>query len=209
MPDPAATSLILLGGGGHALVVAEAAAMAGYPLAGFLDDDDAAPLSRSSPSCQHLDPLSELEAYAERGCIIAIGDLRTRRALIARLGPGANLVTIIHPSAVVSPSATIGRGVYVGPTAVVHTRAEIGDHAIINTGAIVEHECRVGENAHIAPGSAVGGRAVIGADSLVGLGSRVLPGLTIGRSCVIGAGATVIRPVVDHARVAGTPAQAI
>ncbi len=202
------SSLILIGGGGHALVVAEAAVLAGFALTGFLDDDGSAPLSRGNPSCPHLDPLSELEGYAERGCIVAIGDLRIRRTLLGRLS-GAMLATVVHPRAFVSPSATLGRGVYIGPGANVHSRAVIGDHAIVNTGAVVEHECRIGENVHIAPGSAVGGRVSVGPDSLVGLGAKVLPGTSIGRGCLIGAGATVIRAVADHARVAGTPAQSL
>jgi sugar O-acyltransferase (sialic acid O-acetyltransferase NeuD family) len=199
------STLILIGGGGHALVVAEAAALAGLALAGFLDDDDAAPLARGAPSCPHLDPLSELQGYAERGCILAVGDLVLRRGLIGRLS-AAVLVSVIHPRAVVSPSATIGSGVYVGPGAVVHTRAQVGDHAIINSGAVVEHECRIGENSHIAPGTAIGGRVSIGADTLIGLGARVLPNVTIGDGCVIAAGATVTRNVRDRARVVGTPA---
>lgn len=202
------TSLILIGGGGHALVVAEAAVLAGFSLTGFLDDDDDAPLSRGNPACPHLDPLSELEGYADRGCILAIGDLKLRRTLLGKLGL-ANLPSVVHPGACVSPSATIGRGVYIGPRAVVHTRAIIADHAIVNSGAVVEHECRIGENAHIAPGAAVGGRVTIGPDSLVGIGSRIIPGLSIGRSSVIGAGSTVIRPVGDHVKVAGSPAQAL
>lgn len=201
-----ATNLILIGGGGHALVVADAAELAGLRVEGFLDDATEAPLAHGQPSCPRLGSFADLERFSRHTCILAIGNLALRRKLIARMGR-ADARTVIHPRAIVSPSADIGRGVYVGPGAVVHTRAVIANHAIINSGCIVEHECRIGENAHIAPGTVVGGRTTIGADTLVGIGSRILPGQTVGKSCIIGAGAAVISVIEDGARVAGVPAK--
>lgn len=197
-------SISLIGGGGHGLVVAEAAQLSGLALAGFFDDAAAPVLLSGTPRCERLGSFADAERHTG-SAIIAIGDLTLRRKLIAKFRSQG--MTVIHPRAIVSPSATIGRGVYIGPGAVVHTRASIADHAILNSGCIIEHEVSIGENAHVAPGAAVGGRATIGADSLIGIGARVLPGMSIGRSCVIGCGAAVIRPVADSQHVAGVPAR--
>lgn len=202
--------LVIIGGGGHALVVADAALAAGDALAGFLDDDPFAPLWTGSPRAARLGGMESLELLKESAgaWIIGIGDLDLRRTLIARLEglgvpPAASLV---HPRAWVSPSASIGEGVFMGPGALVHTRARIGNHAIINSGAIVEHECVIGANAHVAPGAALAGRAAVGADTLVGLGASVLPRVTIGARCVIGAGAVVVQDIPDDRAAAGVPA---
>ncbi len=202
--------LVILGGGGHALVVAEAAQAAGDALAGFLDDDPFAPLWTGSPKAARLGGMDGLELLRDpaRAWIIGVGDLDVRRALIARLEGLPVAACVVHPRASVSPSAMIGAGVFVGPGAVVHTRARVGDHAIINSGAIVEHECVIGANAHVAPGAALAGRASVGPDTLVGLGARVLPGVTIGARCVIGAGAVVVEDVPDERIAAGVPASA-
>ncbi|MGE3108680.1 MAG: NeuD/PglB/VioB family sugar acetyltransferase [Phycisphaerales bacterium] len=208
-------SLVLIGGGGHSLVVAEAALLCGWSLGGFFDDHAEAVLRRGSPSAPRLGTLDDtrslpalLRQHPSNAWILVIGDTGVRRRMLNLVGPSApRAATIVHPSAVVSPSATIGAGVFVGPRAVVHTRARIGNHAIINTGCIVEHECDIGENVHCAPGGVLGGRTRVGPDSLVGIGARTLPGAVIGAGAVVGAGAMVLKQVSDGTTVVGVPAK--
>ncbi len=233
-PAPAVTGLTLIGGGGHAVVVAEAAVLAGSTLRGFLDDNPAAALAatllnqpqlHTPPPC--LGTLERLELVLGSPMIIAIGQVSFRRTILSALrklpaagatplatasAPGnaqASLnpllcpVTIAHPAASISPTATLGRGIYIGPLAVIHSRARIGDHAIINTGAIIEHDCAVGENAHIAPGAILGGGVTVGEDTLIGMGSRILPHVTVGRHATVAAGAIVLDHVPDNATAIG------
>lgn len=215
--------LVIIGGGGHATVVAEAARLAGHQLAGFLDDEahpDVADWSISAESqgldikgFTHLGRLGSLAAIApSQAWIIAVGGLALRRKLIAqlsilqqdsRIGSPAS---IIHPSASVSPTANLGSGVFVGPMAVIHSRARIADHAILNTATVIEHDCQIGENSHIAPGSVLGGGVHVGPDALIGLGSRLLPTIRIGTGAVIGGGAVVVRDVAAGQTVVGVPA---
>lgn len=194
----------------------------GWMVAGFLDDGAAPVLGMGDPAARHLGRLGDLAAHVRgadgrgRAVILAMGDAKVRRSVIEALAAmshppsqsTAACATIVHPTAVVSPSARLGRGVFVGPRAVIHTRAVVGDHAIINTGAIVEHECVVGENVHIAPGSILGGRARVEPDALVGIGARVMLSRVVGRGAVVGCGAVVIRDVAAGTTVAGVPAQA-
>jgi acetyltransferase EpsM len=218
--------LVLIGGGGHAEVVCEAATLAGLTIAGFLDDNPAAPLGAilldapahpatapaGAPS--YLGPLSLLEVAGSLGhtrWTLALGDLRLRRAVLKMLhsepARAGGAQTVLHPMAFVSPSASVGAGAFVGPRAIVHTRAKVGAHATINSGAIVEHDCAIDENAHLAPGAVLGGNCHIGRDTLIGLGARVLPGVRVGALAVVGAGAVVTRHVPDGAKVKGVPAR--
>jgi sugar O-acyltransferase (sialic acid O-acetyltransferase NeuD family) len=199
--------LVVIGGGGHALVVAEAALAAGFTLAGFIDDDPYAPLASGSPKTSRLGSMDALESIVRnRAWILGLGDLELRARVLARLGDGA--ASVIHPTAHVSPSATLGGGVYVGPCAVVHARARIADHAILNTASVVEHECIVGRNAHVAPGAILGGRVKIGEGTLVGIGAAVLPNLVVGAGCVVGGGGVVISGIDNGVTVTGVPARA-
>jgi sugar O-acyltransferase (sialic acid O-acetyltransferase NeuD family) len=219
--------LALIGGGGHALVVAEAARLRGHVLAGFYDDAARADLAvrlhvhhlgllsvlphafAPAQHAGHASHVANAHHAAPHSFILALGGLPVRALVLDRIGDAldARAATIVHPSAVVHTSATLEPGVYVGPNAVVHSFARVEAHAIINSGAIVEHECHVGRNSHIAPGAILAGRVRVGDHTLVGIGARVLPCLTIGSHCTIGAGAVVIHNLHDKSKVAGVPAR--
>ncbi|HED54853.1 MAG TPA: acetyltransferase [Phycisphaerales bacterium] len=204
---PNTQSLVLLGGGGHALVVADAADRAGSQIRGVYDDADLPLLVEARPGIPRLGPLGDLgpASLAGEAWIIAVGELGSRRRLVERLGTDG-AAELIHPSAIISASATIEPGTFIGPGAIINAGAHIRAHAIINTGSIIEHGCEIGGNAHIAPGAVLGGDVRVGADTLIGLGSRVLPGVTIGHGCTIGAGAVVVRDIQPGTTAVGCPA---
>jgi UDP-N-acetylbacillosamine N-acetyltransferase len=197
--------LIIHGAGGHGLVVAEAAEAAGFTLAGFIDDAMTGGFLGEIPI---IDP--GLMDSAGASIIVAIGDAQTRRRILeSHVSAGRETVSIVHPSAVVSPSAKLGKAVFVGPNAVVNVEAQLGDGVIVNSRAIVEHHCVVGAFAHIAPGSALGGGVRVGESTLVGIGASVLPGVSIGSGCTVGAGSVVREDVADGLTVVGSPARAV
>ncbi len=85
----------------------------------------------------------------------------------------------IHPSAVVSPLATLGEGVFVGPLAVIGEGAVIGARSVIDSGCLIGREVRIGEDCHLYSGAIIRERCI--------LGNRVIlqPGAVIG-SCGFG-----------------------
>jgi len=231
-PEPRAWGdLFILGGGGHALVVAEAAEILGWRIAGFFDDDAAAPLGRphslhtpASPSpdagrhgvgwqgAPRIGSLADWRLLPP-GAALALGlghvDVRRRLLDVTATRNDLRWPTLVHPSAEVSPSAHLGRGVFVAPRAVVHTRATVADFAIINTGAIVEHDCVIGRNVHVAPGCVLAGATRVGDDSLLGVGTRTIPRIEIGANVTAGAGSVILRAVAPGSKVMGVPARPV
>jgi UDP-perosamine 4-acetyltransferase len=201
--------VIVLGGGGHSKVVIETMRACGWNPVGVLDRD---PMLRSVLDVPVLGDDSLAEDLHRKGHVcafVAIGENGMRRSLALSMREiGFRLITAIHPSAVVSPSASIGSGVVVMPHATINACARIGDFAIVNTGAIVEHDCVVGEAAHLAPRTVLGGNVHVGEEVLFGIGAAARPQSVIGARSVVGAGAVVIGRIADGDEVVGSPARA-
>lgn len=105
--------------------------------------------------------------------IIAVGDNAARKKEAEH--NELNYGILIHPTAVISPSATIGSGTVIMAGAIIQARARIGKHCIINTGATVDHDCIIGDYAHIAPGAHLCGHVEVGEGALVGVGVGIAP----------------------------------
>ena len=207
-------SVVIIGAGGHGKVVLDILRAAGrYQPVGFVDADTRLAGTKVG-GLPVLGPTNVLPKLRQQDrvahAIVAIGDNRTRRRYAATLvAEGFELVSAIHPTAFVSPTAKLGRNVVVAPNASVITEARIGDATIVNTGAIVEHECDVGEAVHVAPGACVAGRVRVGACAFVGIGAQVIQCLSVGEGATIGAGAVVIEDVPAGATVVGVPARVV
>jgi len=203
------THIILIGGGGHAKVVLDAAQCAGIELHGFVDDDPDAPITKQRRCPAFVGSIDDVTNRTGCRPMLAVGNLALRARLIEQLGDVDFAMPMVHPSAVVAPSAMVALGVFVGAGAIINADAKVCGHAIINTGAIIEHDVRVGINTHIAPGAVLGGGVHVGDHTLIGIGATVLPGVKIGSGSVVGGGAVVVEDVEDGATVVGVPARVI
>jgi UDP-perosamine 4-acetyltransferase len=205
--------VVILGAGGHGKVVLDILrAQRQHHVVGFLDADPALSGTRVGgvEVLGAVNLLTRLKQQRVRGAIVAIGDNRTRRRYADEvLDCGLELISAVHPSAVVASGATLDAGAVVAAGAVVGVEARIGRDAIINTGALVDHECVIGPASHICPGVALAGRVEVGAEAFVGIGARVIQCVKIGAGAMVAGGAVVIRDVPDGVRVAGVPARAM
>jgi sugar O-acyltransferase (sialic acid O-acetyltransferase NeuD family) len=203
--------IIVFGAGGHAKVLLEAIRLASPGAETAIIDDSG---SASSAGLLGL-PISGDRAWLggnwpEAAVALGIGHNEARAAIADWLrSQGRSLATVIHPSATVSPSASIGSGAFLAAGAVVNAEARIGEGVILNTLASVDHDCDIGAFAHIAPGSRLCGGVRIGARTLIGAASVVIPKVSVGADAVVGAGSVVVKDVPAEARIAGSPARPI
>lgn len=208
--------LVGLGAAGHAKVIIEILRLRDeYDLIGILDPNPALIGGRFCGIKVLGDDslLSDLFQQGIRNAFIgvgSVGDSTIRKGLFRKLKDlGFELVSAVHPQAIVSSSARLGEGPIVMANAVVNAEAAIGDNVIINTGAIVEHDCIVGNHAHIATGAHLAGGVVVGEGSHIGVGASIKQGVRIGRSSIVGAGAVVIDDVPDRVTIVGVPARVL
>ncbi len=204
--------IYIIGLGGHARVVASIALAMGYKIAGFLDENPRPqdpPAILGAPVLGHLDILASL---AHPAVVIGIGQNRHRHKVLQaarELNPHAIFPSLIHPSAIVDPSALLGQSITICAGAIICVEAQIGDGTLINTGATIDHECVIGQYCHISPGAHLAGRVRMGDFAHIGTGVAVIPGIQIGAHATIGAGAAVIRDIPDGVTAVGVPAKVI
>src|SRR5690625_87950 len=124
--------------------------------------------------------------------VIAIGDNHTRRMFAKKISVDqSQYLTLIHPTAVISPTAKIGHGTVVMPHALINTNSIIGNHCIVNTGSIIEHDNIIGNYTHVCPNATLTGNVAVGEGVQIGASATVIPGVNIGHWSLVGAGSTV------------------
>ncbi|HEX6133081.1 MAG TPA: acetyltransferase [Longimicrobiales bacterium] len=211
-------SLLVWGAGGHGRVVAEIARAAGHDVLGFVDADTGwrSHLAEAGGARLVLAEEELLEWLCGEWALptgidavaVAVGDNRIRLGQVRRLG-ALLAPPLIHPTAVISPSATLRDGTVVGPLAVVNTGASVGRGVIVNTGAVVGHDSVVQDGAHVGGRVMLTGGVHVGERAFIGAGAIVLPRVHIGADVVVGAGAVVLHDLADGVRAVGVPARLI
>ena len=201
--------VVIIGSGGHAKVVIELIRAEGrYQVKGCTGLGESGFVLGDVPILGTDSVLPAMLANGAKKAFVAIGDNHLRLRLLAQvLEMGFELINAVSPNAVVSPSATLGRGIAIMAGAIINASAEIGDGAIINTNAGVDHDCRIGRGAHIGPGSTLAGNVEIGCESFLGARTCVIPGVRIGSRAIVGAGSVVVRDVPDDVTAMGVPAR--
>lgn len=203
--------LIVVGSGGHARVLIDAAEDAGYRTRGIIDLEykNQNESILDYPVLGSFDVMDQFDPK-ETCVIMALGNGHQRAEYFNKVQSlGFPIPFVVHPTSIVSKHVKIGNGVFINAGAIINVKAVIGDNTIINTGAIIEHEVNIGNHSHICPGVKVAGRVTIGDYCVVGIGSCVIDYINIGNNVKIGAGSVIIRDIVSNSTIVGVPGKRI
>lgn len=205
--------IVILGGGGHARVVADLIRALDIAIYGVVDPDEDSVslrlpiekfLSSSDDSVLDLDPN---KIHLAIGVGSRLGSNARRHLFDKFSAAGFQFPPLVHPTAYVATDARLGPGVQIMAGAIVQSGSEFASCSIANTRSSIDHECNVGAFAHVAPGATLCGCVSIGANSFVGPGAVITHNLTIGAEAIVGAGSVVLRDVPPAATLWGIPAQ--
>jgi acetyltransferase EpsM len=137
-----------------------------------------------------------------------IGDNIKRKQFIEEFPVNVNWINCISKYAIISPSAKIGVGNYVGATSKILSDTIIGNFNIINDGATLMHDDFVGNFCHLCPNSSVGGKVSIGNCCLIGTNSTINPNISIQDNIIVGSGAVLVKNITENnCTVVGVPAK--
>ncbi len=123
--------------------------------------------------------------------VMGIANLQFRKYFVEEfLSKGAAFASVIHSSAYISPSATLGTGIVVGPMANLGPNVVIGDYTLINSRCSVGHDTKIGKFNFISPNVCFSGFTEIGDSNLFGINSATIPEIKVGNNNKIAAGMT-------------------
>jgi UDP-3-O-[3-hydroxymyristoyl] glucosamine N-acyltransferase len=157
--------------------------------------EDVAPLDKAEPGCispflktKYLDTLVNTKASA---CILTsemVENAPDRLALLISKHPYRSYALIaaafypqerkagdISPSAMIHPTAKLGKDVVIGPMTVIGANVEVGDYVEIGPLSVIEEGVIIGEN------SVIGSHVSI-SHALIGKKVHIKPGAKIGQS---------------------------
>ncbi|MBN1870846.1 MAG: NeuD/PglB/VioB family sugar acetyltransferase [Candidatus Omnitrophica bacterium] len=126
--------------------------------------------------------------------VCSIGNVENRERLFMKIKKlGGRFLTVIHPSAIMSPNCRIGEGAIIGPGVVISERADIGKNAVLNIGVICGHDVIVGAHSNICPGVNINGEVEIKPRVFIGSSAVITPRAVIPEDCDVSAGSVVYK----------------
>lgn len=186
--------LVLIGGGGHASVLADILLGQGREILAVISPDDLS--SRAVfADLAHLTQDEEVKRFSPDSVHLVNGIGMLPRSMLRQrvnqqfLELGYQFETVIASDAHVSRFATIHSGAQILSGARVQAGAVIGEHTIVNSGALVEHDCQIGAYNHIAPNATLCGDVLTAEDVYIGANATVIQGLALEAQSTVGAGA--------------------
>lgn len=206
--------LVIWGASSQAMVIADAARLAGYEVAGFLDDVDPGRAGDSFAGAPILGGAEQLPRLLELGVtdvVVGVGDGRARMAIAELVkATGLRLATVIHPSAIVASGVEIGEGTVAFSGVVLEPGVRVGANVVLNSVSGVGHESVVEDGAHLSGRVSIAGLVTIGRGALLEMGTVVAArSVRIGAGAVVGAGSLVLKDIPDHVVAYGSPAKVV
>ena len=204
--------IYIVGAGTYGEAMFELAEILGYKVKGFYDEDEQK-LSELIMDVKVIGKFSEIKEneIEKRQFIVAIGNNFARNNIMVKINRlGGITPTLIHPTAIISPSAEIGKGVYIQANAYLWTKVKIDDYCIISPNVVIAHHSTVGQACLVSTLTGVGASIKIENNVFIGMGCTIVTGLSfIGENSIIGAGAVVLKNTDKNSVYAGVPAKKI
>lgn len=215
MVEANSASLIVVGAGGfgrETLELVRALQLAGSPieLLGVVDDDPELE-GVAVLGVPVIGPVAGVHNHPGADIVVTIGNpdnFRVRERIVGELGlPAHRYATLVHPTAVVPGSATIGPGSIVHAYCVLTADIHVGSHVVMMPSVVLTHDDRVGDFATIGAGALLAGSVTVGDGAYIGAGAMIREYIQVGPGALIGMGAVVTRDIPSRQVWAGSPAR--
>ncbi|MHC4186856.1 MAG: acetyltransferase [Planctomycetota bacterium] len=202
--------VLILGTGMYAPVLAEIiSSLENYEVGGFVENLNKSHCNEKLAGL-NVYWIEDLDRFAEsHKAVCCLATTQRSRFIEQVMRYNIEFATIIHPSADVMSSTSIGCGSVVGPGVVISSNTKIGEHVRINRGVTIGHDTVIGDFVTVQPGVNIAGKCIIGDKCYIGMGSNIIDDLRIGSGCLVGAGSLVLKDLKERVMAFGVPAKVV
>lgn len=195
--------LIILGAGGTAFDLIDIATAMNqikktWNIIGFLDDNENL-AGKEIYGFPVIGSISQSKRYDNAYFASSIGDAyRTNLRLIVRKKvpyPNEKFASLIHPTAIISDTATIEPGAIIYGNVTLSGEVKVGHDVFLCGNTFLGHECVIGNHCVLSVGNFLASDVHIGDCCYLGVGVMVRHQMTIGDNCLIGMGTKVVKSV--------------
>lgn len=205
----------IIGAGDLGQQIAHIAIQSGYNVVGFFDDYSTQQVifhsSYEFPLFGKVCDVVEMRNKFD-SVVIGIGykHFSVRASLYEAMKKNhIPLATIIHHTAYIDSTASIGEGTVIQAKVVIDKDCKIGNNVFVNICSTVAHDSYVGNHSFLSACVAIAGATKIGACSLIGINATVINRLQLADNIIIGAGAVVVENLKEPGTYVGVPARKI
>jgi len=193
--------LILVGGGGHCNACLDVLGLLNlYNVVGIIEKNSFK-LEKLHNVSVFKDQETEKLSKIYRTFLLTIGKIGKSTIRETKYNELSSLdieiVSLISPTAYVSTSAEIAKGVNIMHQALININVKIGENTIINSQSLVEHDSSIGSHCHISTGVKINGGVKIGNNTFIGSGTVIHEGITIGNNVIVSAGSIIDRDLAN------------
>lgn len=179
-----------------------------FKVKGFLSDNPSDIAEMGYPSV--LSTVEDYEVEEDDVFFCAIGSVIDRKETVEIiLSKGGEFVNLIHPTAIISPSAKVGVGVAIKAYCSLASDTYIDDFSYLQSSVILGHDVEIGKFCQVNSFSFFAGWVKVGDQATINAGVKILQSKKIGNNATVGIGSIVIRNVKPYTTVFGNPAKKI
>ena len=187
-------TVILAGGGRHALSVGTILHESGLEILGYTD------VRPANLGWDYLGNDADVvtdELIDPIYVVVAIGtNTRIRERVFDHyVSSGMSFLTFKHSQSYVAGSAQVGEGCVLYPHTFVGAEVVLGKNVHVCAGAVIEHGTIIGDHSYIAPGAIIAGDVRVGTNCMIGINSTVMESVNVADYTILGAASLLLHSV--------------
>lgn len=206
-------NLVIIGASGLAREVYDLAHVCyghdpNFKVKGFLSDGPSQIEEMGYPKVLGTVAGYEIEAGDVFFCAIGkVTDRRKTTEII--LAKGGEFINLIHPTAIISPSAKIGKGVAIKAFSSLASDVTIGDFVYLQSSVILGHDVKIDSYCQVNSFAFFAGYVHVEEMCTINAGAKLIQNVRVGRGATVGMGSVVLNKVKSESTVFGMPAKVI